>query len=42
MGGPNGSIDVLTSVSGLTKVIENLNADQNGHFINYDGSPIPW
>lgn len=42
MGGPNGSIDVLTSVSGLTKVIANLNADQNGHFINYDGSPIPW
>jgi NAD(P)-dependent dehydrogenase (short-subunit alcohol dehydrogenase family) len=42
MGGPNGSIDVLTSVSGLTKVIENLNAGQNGHFINYDGSPIPW
>lgn len=42
MGGPNGSIDVLESVAGLTNVIAHVSADQNGHFINYDGSPIPW
>ena len=42
MGGPNGSIDVVESVAGLTNVIAHASADQNGHFINYDGSPIPW
>ncbi|MGB2133624.1 MAG: SDR family oxidoreductase [Pseudomonadales bacterium] len=42
MGGPNGSIDVVESVTGLTNVIAHVSADQNGHFINYDGSPIPW
>lgn len=42
MGGPNGSIDVVESVAGLTNVIAHVSADQNGHFINYDGSPIPW
>ncbi len=42
MGGSNGSIDVVESVAGLTNVIAHVSADQNGHFINYDGSPIPW
>ncbi len=42
MGGPNGLIDVDQSVAGLTKVIATLEQNQSGHFINYDGSPLPW
>ncbi|MGF1694912.1 SDR family oxidoreductase [Vibrio lamellibrachiae] len=42
MGGPNALIDTETSVSGLTQVIESLTDAQSGHFINFDGSSIPW
>lgn len=42
MGGPNGLIDVTTSVSGLTKVIDKLAAENSGSFFNYDGSIIEW
>ncbi|MFT4863431.1 MAG: NAD(P)-dependent dehydrogenase (short-subunit alcohol dehydrogenase family) [Pseudohongiellaceae bacterium] len=42
MGGPNGLIDATTSVSGLTKVIDELGADNTGSFFNYDGSIIVW
>ena len=42
MGGPNALIDTQTSVAGLMQVIESLGAWQNGTFINYDGTQIPW
>ena len=42
MGGPNGLIDVDESVVGLTKVIAAVTQEQTGHFINYDGSSLPW
>jgi NAD(P)-dependent dehydrogenase (short-subunit alcohol dehydrogenase family) len=42
MGGPNGLIDTTTSVTGLTKVIDELGAANSGSFFNYDGSIIPW
>lgn len=42
MGGPNGLIDVDTSVTGISQVIEQLNPDNSGQFINYDGKAIPW
>ena len=42
MGGPNGLIDAQTSVSGLMSVIDSLDTSTSGHFINYDGSAIPW
>lgn len=42
MGGPNGLIDTETSVQGLRQVIASLTAAQSGHFIAYDGKPIPW
>ncbi len=42
MGGPNALIDASTSVSGMLKVIDNLDAGNNGSFFNYDGSIIPW
>ncbi|WP_413702291.1 SDR family NAD(P)-dependent oxidoreductase [Psychromonas sp. KJ10-10] len=42
MGGPNALIDTLTSAQGLMKVIEDSDQSMSGHFINYDGSAIPW
>ena len=42
MGGPNGLIDVATSVSGMMSVIEGLSLTGSGQFFNYDGSIIPW
>lgn len=42
MGGPNALIDVDTSATGLRRVIDNLSPSTSGHFINYDGSEIPW
>ncbi len=42
MGGPNALIDTATSVTGMLKVVDNLNPDCSGSFFNYDGSIIPW
>ncbi|MRI32172.1 short-chain dehydrogenase [Endozoicomonas sp. OPT23] len=42
MGGPNGLIDTVTSITGLRKVIENLDMGRSGQFFNYDGAVIPW
>lgn len=42
MGGPNALIDTSTSVSGMMRVIDGLDAEQSGSFFNYDGSIIPW
>lgn len=42
MGGPNGLIDAKTSVTGLRKVIENLNLENAGRFIAYNGQEIKW
>lgn len=42
MGGPNGLINAVTSVSGLRQVIEELNLDNCGRFITFDGKEIAW
>ena len=42
MGGPTAAIDTMTSVRGMFDVIEGLKAKDNGRFINYDGTEIPW
>lgn len=42
MGGPNALIDTATSVSGMLQVIDGLDAERSGSFLNYDGSLIPW
>jgi NAD(P)-dependent dehydrogenase (short-subunit alcohol dehydrogenase family) len=42
MGGPDALIDTQTSVAGLRKVIEDLNLDNTGRFIAYDGKVINW
>jgi hypothetical protein len=42
MGGSNALIDTQTSVTGLRKVIANLNLSNTGKFIAYDGKEIAW
>ena len=42
MGGPSAALTVEESVSNLRRVINGLSQDDNGSFLNYDGSPIPW
>ncbi len=42
MGGAGADLSVEQSVSGLRRVIAEMDATDNGHFINYDGSKIAW
>lgn len=42
MGGPNALIDTEFSAAGLANVIDESTQDSSGHFINYDGTEIPW
>ena len=42
MGGPNGLINAQTSVTGLRIQIENLDLNNTGKFIAYDGKQIGW
>ena len=42
MGGPNALISPEQSISGMRSVISQLDDDDSGDFINYDGQPIPW
>lgn len=42
MGGPDALIDTRTSVSGLRQVIEDLNLNNSGRFVAYDGKLINW
>lgn len=42
MGGPNADIDAVTAVRGIRHVIENLEPDQLGKVIAYDGEVLPY
>ena len=42
MGGKAADITPHQSAAGILSVAEGLAPDRNGHFINWDGSPIPW
>ena len=42
MGGSSALINTQTSVTGLRKVIANLNLSNTGKFIAYDGKEIAW
>ena len=42
MGGAQATLTIDQSVPSMVKVIDGLGPAQNGHFINYDGSEIPW
>jgi NAD(P)-dependent dehydrogenase (short-subunit alcohol dehydrogenase family) len=40
--GPGDGISAEVSVKGLRQVIDGFTLDQTGHFIKYDGNPMPW
>jgi NAD(P)-dependent dehydrogenase (short-subunit alcohol dehydrogenase family) len=42
MGGTSAEIPVEASVAGLRATFAGLSASDNGTFLNYDGTPIPW
>ena len=42
MGGADADLDLQTSIQGVRRVIDDLTPDDNGRFLNYDGSEIPW
>lgn len=42
MGGPGADLTPERSVSDMRGVIARLTADDNGRFLNHDGSPIDW
>jgi len=42
MGGPNAQISTAASVAGLKSILQAAGPAQSGHFIEYDGNPIPW
>ena len=42
MGGAGADIPVEQSVAGLRATLAGLTATDNGSFLNYDGTPIPW
>jgi NAD(P)-dependent dehydrogenase (short-subunit alcohol dehydrogenase family) len=42
MGGPNAMIDTTTSITGMRKVLSQVNQNDSGRFISYDGSKIAW
>ena len=42
MGGPDGLIDIPTSVNGLRLVIDNLSLANTGQFFDYEGKSIAW
>jgi NAD(P)-dependent dehydrogenase (short-subunit alcohol dehydrogenase family) len=42
MGGAGAALTVEASVSGLRATLAKLTPADNGSFLNYDGTPIPW
>jgi NAD(P)-dependent dehydrogenase (short-subunit alcohol dehydrogenase family) len=42
MGGSNATLTIDQSVPAMIKVIDRLSPKDNGRFINYDGTEIPW
>lgn len=42
MGGPNALINVDQSAGGIVGLATEASAKLSGHFLNYDGSEIPW
>ncbi|MFN3296979.1 SDR family oxidoreductase [Caldimonas sp.] len=42
MGGPNASLAPEDSVAALRELLARLTPDDNGHFLNHDGTPIAW
>jgi NAD(P)-dependent dehydrogenase (short-subunit alcohol dehydrogenase family) len=42
MGGAGADIDAATSVKGIRSTLAALTPAQNGSFLSYDGTTIPW
>ena len=42
MGGPGAKIETFESVAGMREVIDGLNLENSGRFINYDGTDLSW
>ena len=42
MGGAGADIDVATSVAGMRRTLAALTPAQNGSFLSYDGTALPW
>lgn len=42
MGGPNALIDAGTSAKGLKQVLDRLQPEDSGQFIDYQGQYLPW
>jgi hypothetical protein len=42
MGGPTATLTIDQSVPAMLKVIDALKPSDNGRFLQYDGSELPW
>lgn len=42
MGTPSADIDIKTSIDGVRRVIDHATPADNGRFLNYDGTELPW
>jgi len=42
MGGPEAPVSVEDSVEGMIRVIDDLTAEDNGRFMDFDGETLPW
>ncbi len=42
MGGPTATLTIEQSVPSMVKVIEGLKPSDNGRYVSYDGSELPW
>ena len=42
MGGPDAPVPVETSVSGLLRVLDNLDTADSGSFLDFTGQALPW
>ncbi len=42
MGGPQAALSPEQSITGIRQVIANAGPDQNGRFMTWDGSELPW
>jgi NAD(P)-dependent dehydrogenase (short-subunit alcohol dehydrogenase family) len=42
MGGPSAPLTIEQSVPSMVKVIERLGPSDNGRYVSYDGSELPW
>ena len=42
MGGASAELDIDVSANAIRTTLAQLGSAANGHFLNYDGTPIPW